>query len=152
MNIRPTFISPVSSKMCIFAPAYAREVSLARKALRYLSFNATKMTNTLPQAKTLSVESLTRIFKNTSATYKFYWFMGILDLYVKRGMTRMNIWDLMVEMTANAWYPVCYFRLSFGKNDSLPLPHAPHSPLQGRRAQPQRRRAWCDTGQAEVLN
>ena len=75
--------------------------------------------NTLPKSKTLQIEPLTRIFKNTSATYKFYWFMGILDLYVKRGITRMNIWDIMVEMTANAWYPVSYFRLSFGKNDSL---------------------------------
>lgn len=77
------------------------------------------MTNTLPTSKILTVEPLTRIFKNTSATYKFYWFIGILDLYVKHGMTRMNIWDIMVEMAANAWYPVSYFRLSFGKNDSL---------------------------------
>lgn len=75
--------------------------------------------NTLPKSKTLQIEPLTRIFKNTSATYKFYWFMGILDLYLKRGITRMNIWDIMVEMTANAWYPVSYFRLSFGKSDSL---------------------------------
>ena len=45
--------------------------------------------------------------------------MGILDLYVKRDMTRMKIWDIMVEMTVNAWYPVSYFRLSFGKSDSL---------------------------------
>lgn len=75
--------------------------------------------NTLPKSKSLPIEPLTRIFKNTSATYKFYWFMGILDLYVKRDMTRMNIWDIMVEMTVNAWYPVSYFRLSFGKSDSL---------------------------------
>ncbi len=75
--------------------------------------------NTLPPSRTLPIEPLTRIFKNTSATYKFYWFMGILDLYVKRDMTRMNIWDIMVEMTVNAWYPVSYFRLSFGKSDSL---------------------------------
>lgn len=75
--------------------------------------------NTLPKSKSLSIEPLTRIFKNTSATYKFYWFMGILDLYVKRDMIRMNIWDIMVEMTVNAWYPVSYFRLSFGKSDSL---------------------------------
>ena len=75
--------------------------------------------NTLPQSRTLPVEPLTRIFKNTSATYKFYWFIGILDLYVKKEMKRMSIWDLMVEMTANAWYPVSYFRLSFGKSDSL---------------------------------
>lgn len=75
--------------------------------------------NTLPQSRTLPIEPMTRIFKNTSATYKFYWFMGILDLYVKRDKTRMNIWDIMVEMTVNAWYPVSYFRLSFGKSDSL---------------------------------
>ncbi|MBQ6068653.1 MAG: HNH endonuclease [Bacteroidales bacterium] len=75
--------------------------------------------DTLPKSKTLPIEPLTRIFKNTSATYKFYWFMGILDLYVKSGVTRMNIWDIMVEMTVNAWYPVSYFRLSFGKSDSL---------------------------------
>ncbi len=75
--------------------------------------------NTLPPSRTLPIEPLTRIFKNTSATYKFYWFMGILDLYVKKDMTRMNIWDIMVEMTVNAWYPVSYFRLSFGKSDSL---------------------------------
>lgn len=75
--------------------------------------------NTLPTSNTLTIEPLTRIFKNTSATYKFYWFMGILDLYVKKDMTRMNIWDIMVEMVANAWYPVSYFRLSFGKSDSL---------------------------------
>lgn len=75
--------------------------------------------NTLPTSTTLTIEPLTHIFKNTSATYKFYWFMGILDLYVKKDMTRMNIWDIMVEMTVNAWYPVSYFRLSFGKSDSL---------------------------------
>ena len=73
----------------------------------------------LPKSKTLPIEPLTRIFKNTSATYKFYWFMGIIDLYVKRGMTRMDIWDIMVEMTVNAWYPVSFFHLSFGKSDSL---------------------------------
>lgn len=77
------------------------------------------MKNDLPKAKTLQIEPLTRIFKNTSATYKFYWFIGILDLYVKREMTRIKIWDIMVEMTVNAWYPVSYFRLSFGKSDSL---------------------------------
>lgn len=74
---------------------------------------------TSPSSKTISTEPLTKIFKNTSATYKFYWFIGLIDLYVKRGMTRMNIWDIMVEMTVNAWYPVSYFRLSFGKSDSL---------------------------------
>lgn len=73
----------------------------------------------LPQSKTLTTNRLNGIFNKTVATYKFYWFIGILDLYVKKNMSRMNIWDIMVEMVVNAWYPVCYFHLSFGKSDSL---------------------------------
>ena len=73
----------------------------------------------LPQSKILTTNRLNGIFNKTVATYKFYWFIGVLDLYVKKGLTRMNIWDIMVEMVVNAWYPVCYFHLSFGKSDSL---------------------------------
>jgi hypothetical protein len=31
----------------------------------------------------------------------------------------MDAWNLAVRMVANAWYPIHYFRLSFGKSDSL---------------------------------
>lgn len=31
----------------------------------------------------------------------------------------MNVWEIMITMVANAWYPVIYFRLSFGKSESL---------------------------------
>lgn len=31
----------------------------------------------------------------------------------------MNVWEIMISMVANAWYPVNYFRLSFGKSESL---------------------------------
>lgn len=31
----------------------------------------------------------------------------------------MNVWEIMITMVANAWYPVNYFRLSFGKSESL---------------------------------
>ena len=59
------------------------------------------------------------MFDKTVATYKFYWFLGILDLFVKQGKTKMNVWEIMISMVANAWYPVNYFRLSFGKSESL---------------------------------
>lgn len=52
------------------------------------------------------------MFDKTVATYKYYWLLGILDLFVKQGKTRMNVWEIMVTMVANAWYPVNYFRLS----------------------------------------
>ena len=72
-----------------------------------------------PQSNTLTTKHLNRVFDKTVATYKYYWFLGILDLCVKHGKTRMNVWDIMITMVANAWYPVIYFRLSFGKSESL---------------------------------
>lgn len=73
----------------------------------------------IPQSQTLTTKYLNRVFDKTVATYKYYWFLGILDLYVKQGKTRLNVWDIMITMVANAWYPVNYFRLSFGKSESL---------------------------------
>ena len=65
----------------------------------------------IPQSNTLTTRHLNRVFDKTVATYKYYWFLGILDLYVKQGKTRMNVWDIMILMVTNAWYPVNYFRL-----------------------------------------
>lgn len=73
----------------------------------------------IPQSHTLTTRHLNRVFDNTVATYKYYWFLGILDFVVKQGKTRLNVWEIMVSMVANAWYPVNYFRLSFGKSESL---------------------------------
>ena len=73
----------------------------------------------IPQSNTLTTRHLNRVFDKTVATYKYYWFLGILDLYVKQGKTRMNVWEIMISMVTNAWYPVNYFRLSFGKSESL---------------------------------
>lgn len=73
----------------------------------------------IPESEKLTTQCLGRVFDNTVATYKYYWFLGILDLFVKKGQTRINVWDIMISMVVNAWYPVNYFRLSFGKNESL---------------------------------
>ena len=73
----------------------------------------------IPQSQILTTRYLNRVFDKTVATYKYYWFLGILDLYVKQGKTRMDVWEIMIYMVANAWYPVNYFRLSFGKSESL---------------------------------
>ena len=73
----------------------------------------------IPQSHTLTTRHLNRVFDNTVATYKYYWFLGILDAYVKQGKSRINVWDIMISMVTNTWYPVNYFRLSFGKSESL---------------------------------
>ena len=73
----------------------------------------------LPEYHNLSTDKLGCIFKDTSATYKFYWFISILDLFVMKGKDKMVIWEIIAEMIGNAWYPIHYFHLSFGKQDSL---------------------------------
>lgn len=34
----------------------------------------------IPQSQILTTRYLNRVFDNTVATYKYYWFLGILDL------------------------------------------------------------------------
>lgn len=73
----------------------------------------------LPQSEILSTTRLGKIFGKTVATYKYFWFISILQIHAKTGDLRINVWDVVVRMVANAWYPIHYFRLSFGKSDSL---------------------------------
>ena len=77
------------------------------------------LTPDIPISNTISTRHLNRVFDNTTATYKFYWLLSILELFVQKGKTRMSMWEISTYMVTNAWYPVNYFRLSFGKSDSL---------------------------------
>ena len=73
----------------------------------------------LPTDKNVDTRSLAQIYNNTVATYKYYWFVSILDIVVKEQRRRISFWEIIVGMIAEAWYPIHYFRLSFGKSDSL---------------------------------
>lgn len=77
------------------------------------------MTNELPDKDKLPISLLSRIFSNTTATYKFYWFVALLDIVVKERKTRISFWEIITGMVAESWYPIHYFKLSFGKLDSL---------------------------------
>ena len=74
---------------------------------------------TLPPNPKLSISALSRIFSNTTATYKFYWFVAMLDIVVKERRNSISFWEILAGMVAESWYPIHYFRLSFGKSDSL---------------------------------
>lgn len=73
----------------------------------------------LPQNNRLPISCLAGIFSNTTATYKYYWFVAILDIIVKEHKTRMSFWEIIAGMVSESWYPIHYFKLSFGKSDSL---------------------------------
>ena len=72
----------------------------------------------LPHKNGLPVNLLAASFNNTSATYKFYWFLSIIQS-IESGQTRILKRDLFAQMISNAWYTVNYFHVSFGQQDKL---------------------------------
>lgn len=72
----------------------------------------------LPNSKCLQINKLASVFSNTSATYKFYWFLAILEL-VEEGNTSIPKRKIFSRMISNAWYTVNYFHVSFGKQDLI---------------------------------
>ncbi len=72
----------------------------------------------LPNSKALPINLLSACFNNTVATYKFYWFLSILQS-LEEGKTKINKRELFSRMISNAWYTVNYFHISFGKQDLI---------------------------------
>lgn len=72
----------------------------------------------LPKSTGLPVSLLAACFNNTSATYKYYWFISILQ-EVESGNTIISKRNLFARMISNAWYTVNYFHVSFGKQDLI---------------------------------
>ena len=72
----------------------------------------------LPQSDLLPVSRLAGAFSNTSAIYKFYWLLAIIE-HVEEGRTTISKKALFARMIANAWYTVNYFKISFGKQDLI---------------------------------
>lgn len=74
----------------------------------------------LPESESeLPVQALAGGFRNVTNSYKFYWFLAILEQISKLHAPKITIDDLAAEMVVLAWYPVNYFNLAFGKQDKL---------------------------------
>lgn len=72
----------------------------------------------LPSTDYLPIDKLVACFNNTTATYKFYWLLSILE-QVEKGKTLLSKKELFAGMVSHAWYTVHYFHVSFGKFDLL---------------------------------
>lgn len=73
----------------------------------------------LPYSDDISVQSLSKVFNDTTNSYKFYWFLAILDWLRKNGEPRISMQDLSLQMMATVWYPLDYYKLSFGSQDQF---------------------------------
>ena len=72
----------------------------------------------LPNSNGLPVHLLAACFNNTSATYKYYWLLSILQ-EVENGNLKISKSNLFARMISNAWFTVNYFHVSFGKQDLI---------------------------------
>lgn len=78
----------------------------------------------LPNSPTLDIAALSRLFKNTSTSYKFIFFLAILNKLQSKHWeadepVQLLLEDLAVEMALLSWYPVKFYKLSFGWQDQV---------------------------------
>lgn len=75
--------------------------------------------NNLPSNNEIPVGILSSVFNETTNSYKYYWFLAILDILQTRDTAEIRIYDLCEKMTESVWYPLNFFKLSFGSLDSF---------------------------------
>lgn len=71
----------------------------------------------------VEIRPLQRAFHKTTASYKFLWFLAILDLVKEApqdaGPLRLSISMICARMVAKSWIPTQRFKLSFGRWDQI---------------------------------
>lgn len=72
----------------------------------------------LPFDSKLPIHLLSAVFSNTTATYKFYWLIALVEIAEQDKATILKK-ELFAKMISNSWYTINYFQLSFGKQDLL---------------------------------
>lgn len=76
----------------------------------------------LPASNQINVAALARLFDETTNSYKYLFFISLLDILRRRQfdvLSPISFKELVIEMLANAWYPYIYFKLSFGTQDKI---------------------------------
>ena len=71
----------------------------------------------VPRHPFLRTQALNRVFDNTAASYKFFWFLAVLELS-RTSHGQLSLREIFVEMASQAWHPVNLFRLSFDTKDA----------------------------------
>lgn len=77
------------------------------------------MSSPLPQTSEVAVDRLAGSFNDVTNSYKFFWFLAILEHVKTSQAAIIPIKDLLAQMVAFVWYPANYYLLSFGKQDQL---------------------------------
>ena len=72
----------------------------------------------LPGGDNIEINKLNSCFNDTTASYKYLWFISILEA-VEDGKKSITMKEILHRIIANAWFPTSYFHLSFGGQDKI---------------------------------
>jgi hypothetical protein len=76
----------------------------------------------LPDGDGLNIAALVGLFRHTTNSYKFVFFLALLDLLQRHRFDAARPYtyaEITVEMLALAWFAHTYFKLSFGAQDTI---------------------------------
>lgn len=80
------------------------------------------MTRRLPRSSKLDINALSQLFRKTTTSYKYLFFLAVLRLLRDQRFDcsrPLSLKTLANEMLVTAWYPHTYFKLSFGARDQV---------------------------------
>ena len=77
---------------------------------------------TLPTSERLNIAALAGLFRHTTNSYKFVFFLALLELLQRHRFDADRPYtyaEITVEMLATAWFAHTFFKLSFGTQDTI---------------------------------
>ena len=63
------------------------------------------------------LKNFNKVFSNTQNSYKYYWWLSIIEICFKEDKKIITYNELVFKLISKLWFPVNYFKLSFGKID-----------------------------------
>jgi len=61
--------------------------------------------------------NINNVFSNTRNSYKYYWWWSIIDICREKKVIDVHFDEIIIKIISKVWYPVNYYKLSFGKID-----------------------------------
>ena len=58
-----------------------------------------------------------KVFSNTQNSYKYYWWLSIIEICAENETKTISFDEITLKVISKLWYPVNYFKLSFGNID-----------------------------------
>lgn len=65
----------------------------------------------------MDLTKFNNVFNNTQNSYKYYWWLSIIEICFQKDEKEIRFDEIVLKTISKLWYPVNYFKLSFGKID-----------------------------------